>query len=270
MRWRHPTRGLLMPRDFIHLAELTGAIGPLDRWVLEEAGRQAAAWGADGPTGSGRILSVNLSPLALVQPGLVTLVRDVLVSSGLKPEQLLLEVTETLQPDPRGVATTLSALKALGVRLAIDDFGTGFASVSRLLDSPFDVIKIDEGLLQSMKADPRAERHRQRRDRPRAAAGLHDDRRGGRERRAPHRAPAAGLRARPGLPLRSGPAAQRSSWSSSSPRATRRRGTARPLGAPSPARPHAATPRAATPRAAAARRARGHRPRGTECRFRRA
>jgi diguanylate cyclase (GGDEF)-like protein len=156
VRWRHPSRGLLMPRDFIHLAELTGAIGPLDRWVLEEAGRQAVAWGADGPTGGSRFLSVNLSPLALVQPGFVTLVRDVLDDSGLRPEQLLLEVTETVQPDPRGVATSLAALKALGVRLAIDDFGTGFASVSRLLESPFDVIKIDEGLIHAMASDERA------------------------------------------------------------------------------------------------------------------
>ena len=156
VRWRHPTRGLIMPRDFIHRAEITGAIVQLDRWVLEEAGRQSAAWGADGPTGGSRFLSVNISPLALVQPGFVTLVRDVLDDSGLRPDELLLEVTETVQPDPRGVATTLAALKALGVRLAIDDFGTGFASVRRLLDSPFDVIKVDEQLLHAMSSDPRA------------------------------------------------------------------------------------------------------------------
>ena len=83
VRWRHPTRGLLQPRDFIHLAELTGAIGPLDRWVLEEAGRQAAAWGADGPTGGGRFLSVNLSPAgARAARASVTLVRDVLRRLG--------------------------------------------------------------------------------------------------------------------------------------------------------------------------------------------
>jgi EAL domain-containing protein (putative c-di-GMP-specific phosphodiesterase class I) len=156
VRWRHPTRGLLMPRDFIHLAELTGAIVTLDRWVIGEAGRQAATWGAAGPTGGNRFLGVNLSPLALVQPGFVTLVRDVLAASGLRPEQLMLEVTETVQPDPRGVATALSGLKALGVRLAIDDFGTGFASVSRLFESPFDVIKIDEGLVTAMGSDRRA------------------------------------------------------------------------------------------------------------------
>ena len=156
VRWRHPTRGLLQPRDFIHLAELTGAIGALDRWVLEEAGRQARAWGADGATGGNRFLSVNLSPVALVQPGFVTFVRDVLDASGLRAEQLILEVTETVQPDPRGVATALTGIKALGVRLAIDDFGTGFASVSRLLDSPFDVIKIDESLVHAMRSDPRA------------------------------------------------------------------------------------------------------------------
>ena len=157
VRWRHPTRGLIMPREFIHLAEVTGAIGDLDRWVVEEAGRQARAWGADGPTGGDRFMSVNLSPMALTQPGFVTLVSHVLDASGLNPEQLILEVTETVQPDPRGFATMLSGLKALGVRLAIDDFGTGFASVSRLLESPFDVIKIDEGLVHAMGSDRRAE-----------------------------------------------------------------------------------------------------------------
>jgi diguanylate cyclase (GGDEF)-like protein len=156
VRWRHPTRGLLLPGDFIHLAEMTGAIVPLDRWVIEEASRQSAAWGADGPTGNGRFLSVNLSPLALVHPGLVDLVASCLKRSGLAPRQLMLEITESAQPDPTAVAETIAALKVLGVRLAIDDFGTGFASISRLLDSPFDVIKIDEGLLQSMKTDARA------------------------------------------------------------------------------------------------------------------
>jgi EAL domain-containing protein (putative c-di-GMP-specific phosphodiesterase class I) len=156
VRWRHPTRGLLYPGDFIHIAELTGAVVPLDRWVLDEAGRQAAVWGAKGPTGGGRFLSVNLSPLALVQPGLVDAVRSILARSHLRPEQLMLEVTETAEPDPVAVAETLAALKGLGVRLAIDDFGTGFASLSRLLDSPFDVIKIDESLLQAMSHDPRA------------------------------------------------------------------------------------------------------------------
>jgi len=156
VRWQHPTRGLLMPGDFIHLAEMTGTIVPLDRWVIEEAARQAAAWGANGPTGAGRFLSVNLSPLALVHEGLVDLVASALKASHLEPRQLMLEITESAQPDPVAVAETLAALKGLGVRLAIDDFGTGFASISRLLDSPFDVIKIDEGLLQAMKTDERA------------------------------------------------------------------------------------------------------------------
>ena len=208
VRWRHPTRGLLQPRDFIHLAELTGAIGSLDRWVLQEAGRQARAWGADGATGGNRFLSVNLSPLALVQPGFVTFVRDVLDASGLRPEQLILEVTETVQPDPRGVATALTGLKALGVRLAIDDFGTGFASVSRLLDSPFDVIKIDESLVHAMRSDPRAAA---------IASGIIDlGRRLGAHTIAEgiegaseaHRAAPDGMRPRSGLPLRPRPAAR--------------------------------------------------------------
>jgi EAL domain-containing protein (putative c-di-GMP-specific phosphodiesterase class I) len=124
--------------------------------VVEEAARQSAAWGAGGPTGAGRFLAVNLSPLALVQPGFVTHVSRVLDATRLSPDQLVLEVTETVQPDPRGVATALTGLKALGARLAIDDFGTGFASLSRLLESPFDVIKLDESLVHAMQTDPRA------------------------------------------------------------------------------------------------------------------
>ena len=154
-RWRHPTRGLLQPADFIELAERTGTIVPLGRCVLEQAGRQAAAWAKDGPTAGGRFLSVNFSALELVQAGTADIVRHVIGESGLEPHQWIVEVTESVRPDPEAVAATLAELKALGVRLAIDDFGTGFASMTRLLGSQFDVIKMDHSLIASMADGPR-------------------------------------------------------------------------------------------------------------------
>jgi diguanylate cyclase (GGDEF)-like protein len=153
-RWRHPTRGLLQPSDFIELAERTGTIVPLGRCVLEQAARQAASWGSTGPTSGGRFLSINFSALELVQPGTAEFVGDTIRESGLDPHQWLLEVTESVRPDPEAVASTLAELKALGVRIAIDDFGTGFASMSRLLGSHFDVIKLDKTLIEAM-AEPR-------------------------------------------------------------------------------------------------------------------
>jgi len=149
-RWRHPTRGLLHPADFIELAERTGTIVPLARSVFEEAGRQVAAWGSSSPTADDRFMSVNFSALELVQAGTADFVKHVVGTSGLEPHQWLIEVTESVRADPEAVAAVLSDLKALGVRLAIDDFGTGFASMGRLLESRFDVIKLDRSLVAAL------------------------------------------------------------------------------------------------------------------------
>jgi len=156
LRWRHPTRGLLAAEDFIHLAEASGAAIPIGRWVLEEVGRQLVAWASTGPTAHGRFMSVNLSAAEVANPGLVDLVSDLLASAPIRADQLLLEVSESVQPDADAVAAALASLKRLGVRLAIDDFGMGFASVSSLLRNQFDVIKIDQSLVAGVQTDPRA------------------------------------------------------------------------------------------------------------------
>jgi len=156
LRWRHPARGLLDAEDFIRLAEANGAIIPLGRWVLEEIGRQLTAWSSSGPTTHGRFISVNLSAAEVASPGVVDLVATMLASAPIRPDQLLVEVSESVQPDADAVATALASLKRLGVRLAIDDFGMGFASVSSLLRNQFDVIKIDQSLVAGMQSDPRA------------------------------------------------------------------------------------------------------------------
>ncbi len=136
VRWQHPVRGLLGPGEFIPLAEETGLIVPLGRWVLREACRQATTWpGAP-------YLSVNVAGAQLEQEGFVDEVAAALGDSGLASARLVLEVTESsLVGDAE--AERLQALRKLGVRLAIDDFGTGYSSLSYLRRFPMDVLKID-------------------------------------------------------------------------------------------------------------------------------
>jgi len=136
VRWQHPERGLLGPGEFIPLAEETGLIVALGRWVLREAARQAARW-AGAP-----YLSVNVASAQLEQEGFVDEVACALADGGLPAGRLMLEVTESsLVGDAE--AERLQALRRLGVRLAIDDFGTGYSSLSYLRRFPMDVLKID-------------------------------------------------------------------------------------------------------------------------------
>jgi EAL domain-containing protein (putative c-di-GMP-specific phosphodiesterase class I) len=136
VRWEHPVRGFLGPGEFIPLAEETGLIVPLGRWVLREAARQAALW-AGAP-----YLSVNVASAQLEQPGFVDEVALALRDGGLDTARLMLEVTESsLVGDAE--AERLQALRRLGIRLAIDDFGTGYSSLSYLRRFPMDVLKID-------------------------------------------------------------------------------------------------------------------------------
>jgi diguanylate cyclase (GGDEF)-like protein len=149
IRWRHPERGLLPPASFLDLAESLGMLPQLGGWVLEEACRQAAIWQRQTP---GFELNVNLSASQLGNPQLTQEVHDVLVRTGLAPQLLVLELTETVAlTDLAESARVLSALKTLGVRIALDDFGTGFSSLSHLGALPVDVVKIDRSFVQAMQ-----------------------------------------------------------------------------------------------------------------------
>jgi diguanylate cyclase (GGDEF)-like protein/PAS domain S-box-containing protein len=145
LRWRHPELGLLHPAEFIALAEETGAIEEIGIWVLREACVRAAAW----PEGIS--LSVNLSARQFRGGGLVATVSDALQASGLAPDRLQLEITESLLlQDGEAVRGTLRALRAWGVRISIDDFGTGYSSLGYLRSFSVDNIKIDRSFVQDL------------------------------------------------------------------------------------------------------------------------
>jgi diguanylate cyclase (GGDEF)-like protein len=148
IRWSHPVRGVVRPDSFIPLAEESGMIAPIGRWVLEEACRQAAAWTAEGrPLG----ISVNVSAFQLGRNGLLDDVRGALQRSGIAPSSLTLEVTETtIMRDMLAACNRLEEIKGLGVRVAIDDFGTGYASLSHLQRMPVDILKIDRSFVAAL------------------------------------------------------------------------------------------------------------------------
>ena len=155
VRWEHPELGLVLPSDFIPLAEETGLIVPLGRWVLREACRQAKEWQEGRPAGSSLFMSVNLSARQFRDPDLAGQVEDVLEETGLDPGSLVLEITEsTLMEDAPSTVAILERLKAFGVRVAIDDFGTGYSSLSYLKRFPVDVIKIDRSIVSGLERDP--------------------------------------------------------------------------------------------------------------------
>ncbi len=152
LRWQHPVRGPISPAEFIPLAEESGAILPLGRFVLQTACRTAAGW-----TG-GQSVAVNLSAVQFKQSDLPQMVAAILAETGLPPERLELEVTESvLIDDAERALVALAALKALGVRIALDDFGTGYSSLSYLRRFPFDKIKIDRSFVQGLGEDAEAE-----------------------------------------------------------------------------------------------------------------
>jgi EAL domain-containing protein (putative c-di-GMP-specific phosphodiesterase class I) len=152
VRWRHPDHGLLMPADFIPLAEETGLIMPIGLWVLRQACHQAAAW-VNG--GNPLRLVVNLSASQLTNSDLPAAVKDVLEETALPPERLWLEITEsTLLAGVDGALSALGELKALGVRLSIDDFGTGYSSILQLKHLPVDSLKIGRAFVHGLGSDP--------------------------------------------------------------------------------------------------------------------
>ncbi|MCW3018357.1 MAG: hypothetical protein JWN10_665 [Solirubrobacterales bacterium] len=148
IRWQHPTRGVLEPADFVAVAEATGLIVPIGRWVLREACRQAATWRARGQHLG---MSVNVSARQLDNDELIEDVRQALRENGLEAATLTLEVTETaLMSDPEATAARLRLLKQLGVRVAIDDFGTGYSSLAYLRQFPADALKIDRSFISNI------------------------------------------------------------------------------------------------------------------------
>jgi diguanylate cyclase (GGDEF)-like protein/PAS domain S-box-containing protein len=148
VRWEHPMRGALSPADFISVAESSGQIVPLGRWVLKEACRSVASFPGDP------YVTVNISARQLENPTLIEDVQAALESSRLAPERLFLEITETvLMADTRGTLERLKALKSLGVRLGIDDFGTGYSSLRYLQRFPVDVLKIDKSFVDGVDRD---------------------------------------------------------------------------------------------------------------------
>ena len=154
VRWHHPTRGLVSPVDFIPVAESTGLVVPLDRWVLAEACRQVEVWREAGVLGPDFYVSVNLSTRQLQSGGLADEVTKALRDSGLPPACLVLEVTESAVMENFDTAIArLAELKALGLRLAVDDFGTGYSSLSYLRNLPVDVIKIDKSFIDRLTQD---------------------------------------------------------------------------------------------------------------------
>jgi diguanylate cyclase (GGDEF)-like protein/PAS domain S-box-containing protein len=154
VRWHHPVRGLVPPDEFIPLAEETGLIVALGRWVLEESCRQTQEWTAADPMLQSLVVSVNLSPLQFRQDSLCEQVASVLATTGLAPSRLCLEVTETaLMADATATAVMLNRLKSLGTRLSIDDFGTGYSSLSYLKHFPVDYVKIDRSFVADLGDD---------------------------------------------------------------------------------------------------------------------
>ena len=151
VRWRHPTRGLIPPDQFIPLAEETGLIVPLGEFVLRRACADAAAWP------SNLMVAVNLSPIQFKEAELFEMISAALADSGLPPQRLEIEITESVLLE-RGVENLafMGRLKQLGVELARDDFGTGYSSLSYLTAFPFDKIKIDKSFIRNLTHQPRS------------------------------------------------------------------------------------------------------------------
>lgn len=155
LRWRHPRLGLLFPAQFIALAEETGLIVPIGEWVLRTACAQSMKWQRDGLP---RIaIAVNISPLQLRQGSIVESVEKTLAETGLGPDELELDITESvITREPGEVIKSLDKLRETGVRISIDDFGAERSSLSRLKKLPADILKIDRSIVRDITEDPDA------------------------------------------------------------------------------------------------------------------
>jgi diguanylate cyclase (GGDEF)-like protein/PAS domain S-box-containing protein len=148
LRWKHPSLGFIPPLEFIPLAEDSGLINSIGRWVLETACWQSAEWQKSGlpsvPIG------VNISGIQLQAPNFIEIVKDVLKKTKLRPELLVLEITESIMQNPATASKTLDNLSAIGVKVAIDDFGTGYSSLNLLKNLNIDILKIDKSFIDDI------------------------------------------------------------------------------------------------------------------------
>lgn len=151
LRWPHPTRGLVPPLDFIPLAEDSGLVVPLGEWVLRTALQHRVVWTPRLHCRQDFCVSVNVSVRQLAEPGFVDVVTDALAASGVPPEVLVLEMTESVFIDEEaGTLAVLRALRDLGVRIALDDFGTGYSALSYLRRFPVDILKLDRSFIAGL------------------------------------------------------------------------------------------------------------------------
>jgi diguanylate cyclase (GGDEF)-like protein/PAS domain S-box-containing protein len=153
LRWTHPGRGMVSPAQFVPIAEECGLIVPIGRWVLLEACKQSRAW---SDAGLGVVpVAINVAAAEFQDKDFLSGVRAVLIATGVEPENLELEMTESaLMEDAESTLVVLGALKAMGVKLAIDDFGTGYSSFTYLRRFPVDALKLDQSFVQEISADP--------------------------------------------------------------------------------------------------------------------
>jgi diguanylate cyclase (GGDEF)-like protein/PAS domain S-box-containing protein len=159
VRWNHPRHGLLAPGTFLPLAEETGVMPRLGRWVLLQACRSLSRWQASDPSLSELYMSVNLSTQEVHAPDLVSSVQDVLIETGIAASTLVLEITEGVLLTTGDIALTrLHELKELGVKLAVDDFGTGYSALSYLQRLPVDILKIDKAFIDRVGVSDEQER----------------------------------------------------------------------------------------------------------------
>ncbi|MBW4650017.1 MAG: EAL domain-containing protein [Kastovskya adunca ATA6-11-RM4] len=157
IRWQHPERGMVSPDKFIPLAEETGLIGQIDRWVWREACRQLRAWHDKFPRQAALTMSVNVSSKQLAQLGLLEQLDNLLREAGIQGRSLKLEITESAMMENTAVELViLEQLKTLGIQFSIDDFGTGYSSLGRLHQLPIDTLKIDRSFVSRLGADKEA------------------------------------------------------------------------------------------------------------------
>jgi EAL domain-containing protein (putative c-di-GMP-specific phosphodiesterase class I) len=157
VRWRHPVKGIISPDKFIRVAELTGLIVPLGNWVMRTACAEAAKWSNDPLLGNIEV-AVNVSALQLKSGTLVDDILQILKETGLAPQRLVVELTESafVQDDGQN-ASMMHKLKDAGIKLAIDDFGTGYSCLSYLRDIPGDYLKIDRSFVMELPGHDKAE-----------------------------------------------------------------------------------------------------------------